>query len=311
MKTDKPIVSVCMITYNHEKYITQAIESIVSQKCNFPIELIIGEDCSTDDTRRICIEYQDKYPQIIRLLLPDSNLGVMGNFTETIMESKGKYIALCEGDDYWTDELKLQKQIDFLEANQIYVISYHNSMILKGDQFYGKVLTETGNLSPDDIFLGKIIPTQTVVFRNLKKELPESFKRVFNGDTYLFCWLANQTNKGAYFHSDIKDSVYRHHDGGVWSKTSLHQKYNRSLNTMTVLFEEFPVYRYSIKKRLIQMFEQYCGHNISVVGKIVYFFKIQVFMLRSLQLGFAFLLLKKKVKMLYLRKNDCKYRHRI
>jgi glycosyltransferase involved in cell wall biosynthesis len=109
-----------MITYNHEDYIAQAIEGVMMQQTTFPIELIIGEDCSTDNTHKICIEYQEKYPDKIRLLLPVSNLGMMKNFITTLNACKGKYIALCEGDDYWIDPLKLQKQVDFLEQNDDY-----------------------------------------------------------------------------------------------------------------------------------------------------------------------------------------------
>jgi len=119
MTEEKITVSVCMITYNHEPYIRQAIEGVLMQKCNFPIELIIGEDCSTDNTRHICNEYTAKYPEI-NLLPSEINLGVILNFFKTLQASTGKYIAICEGDDYWTDPYKLQKQVDFLEANTEY-----------------------------------------------------------------------------------------------------------------------------------------------------------------------------------------------
>jgi glycosyltransferase involved in cell wall biosynthesis len=120
MDNNPIIVSICMITYNHELYIRQAIEGVLMQQTNFPIELIIGEDCSTDHTREICIEYKEKYPEIIKLQLPDTNRGMHNNFIEVLKEAKGKYIAICEGDDYWTDTLKLQKQVDFLENHSDY-----------------------------------------------------------------------------------------------------------------------------------------------------------------------------------------------
>ena len=103
-----------MITYNHEKFIAEAIEGVVMQKTNFQFELVIGEDCSTDNTRAICIEYQKKYPDIIRLRLPETNQGMMLNWINNINSGRGKYIALCDGDDYWTDPYKLQKQVDFM-----------------------------------------------------------------------------------------------------------------------------------------------------------------------------------------------------
>ncbi len=110
------MVSVCMITYNHEKYIGQAIEGVLLQKCNFSVELIIGEDCSNDNTRKICEEYQRKN-NIIKLLPSEINLGIIPNFIRTLNSCSGKYIAICEGDDYWIDPLKLQKQLDYLERN--------------------------------------------------------------------------------------------------------------------------------------------------------------------------------------------------
>lgn len=114
------MVSVCMITYNHESFIVQAIDGVLMQKTNFSIELIIGEDCSTDCTRKVVVDYAEKYPEVIKLQLPNENKGMIRNFVETMQAATGKYIALCEGDDYWTDPLKLQKQVDFLEENEEY-----------------------------------------------------------------------------------------------------------------------------------------------------------------------------------------------
>ncbi len=93
-----------MITYNHDAYISQAIEGVLSQKTNFDFELVIGEDFSNDRTREICLEYKRKYPNIIRLLNRPTNVGMQRNFAETLLEGKGKYVALCEGNDYWTEQ---------------------------------------------------------------------------------------------------------------------------------------------------------------------------------------------------------------
>lgn len=109
-----------MITYNHEKYIVQSIDSVLMQRTNFDYEIVIGEDCSTDKTREIVLEYKAKYTGRIKLLLQEKNVGMMQNFIDTLRACNGKYIALLEGDDYWTDPLKLQKQMDFLEANPEY-----------------------------------------------------------------------------------------------------------------------------------------------------------------------------------------------
>ncbi|MDR2836306.1 MAG: glycosyltransferase [Bacteroidales bacterium] len=123
-----PLVSVVTIAYNVEKFIVECIESVLIQKTNFSIELVIGEDCSTDNTRKICLEYQDKYPNIIKVLLHKKNLGLTPNCIATHNACTGKYIALLDGDDYWTDDKKLQKQIDFLENNSDYSGCGHQSL---------------------------------------------------------------------------------------------------------------------------------------------------------------------------------------
>lgn len=121
------MVSVAMLVYNHEKYIEQAIESILMQKVNFKYEIIIGEDCSTDKSREIISKYRDMYPDIIKPIFRCKNIGPMKNCREVYLNCKGKYIALLEGDDYWCDENKLQMQVDFLEENSEYSCCVHPS----------------------------------------------------------------------------------------------------------------------------------------------------------------------------------------
>ena len=115
--SEKPLVSVFMITYNHEKFIAQAIEGVLMQKTNFPFELIIGEDCSTDRTREIVVDYAQRFPEIIKPILHEKNVGMKSNMNTCMQACSGKYTAICEGDDYWIDSLKLQKQVGFLEAH--------------------------------------------------------------------------------------------------------------------------------------------------------------------------------------------------
>lgn len=116
----EPFVSVAMITYNHEDYIAQSIEHIARQETSFPIELLIGEDCSTDRTREIIFECQRKYPDMIRVITSEKNVGMRKNGLRTYEAARGKYIAFCEGDDYWHRTDKLQIQVDFLENNPDY-----------------------------------------------------------------------------------------------------------------------------------------------------------------------------------------------
>lgn len=112
-----PVVSVKMITYNHRPYVANAIEGVLRQQSSYPFELVIGEDCSTDGTRDIVLHYQKEYPTHVRVITSDSNVGMVRNGFRTEWACRGKYIAWCEGDDYWHHPLKLQKQVDYLESH--------------------------------------------------------------------------------------------------------------------------------------------------------------------------------------------------
>lgn len=119
-----PLVSVLMLAYKVGPYIAEAIEGVLRQKTGFPFELVIGEDRSPDNTRLICEQFQDKHPGIVRVLPAEQNLGIAGNAARTLARCRGRYIAICDGDDVWQDAFKLQKQIDFLEQNPDYGLSY-------------------------------------------------------------------------------------------------------------------------------------------------------------------------------------------
>lgn len=137
-----------MITYNHEPYIAQAIEGVLMQKTDFPIELVIGEDCSTDGTRKIVLEYQRQHPEVSRVITSQHNVGMMLNSFRTQMACRGDYVAFCEGDDYWTDPHKLQKQVDFLERNPEFAICGH--LVTNVDA--------SGNLLDEQVYTGEDCP---------------------------------------------------------------------------------------------------------------------------------------------------------
>jgi len=164
-----PFVSVKTITYNHEKFIAQCIEGIMMQKTNFLFEYIIGEDCSTDGTLKIVQEYAAKYPDVIRIMTDEKNVGAVENDNRTDRACRGKYVAFCEGDDFWTDPYKLQKQIDFLEANEQYGMVHSSFSCLNGDKLVENVWKNKkipeGNVL-DDLISGNYIATATVCIRN-------------------------------------------------------------------------------------------------------------------------------------------------
>ncbi|MFC0904981.1 glycosyltransferase [Clostridium sp. MT-14] len=126
-------VSVAMITYNHEKYLRKALDSILMQKVDFKYEVIVGEDCSPDNSREILKEYKRKYPDIFRMIYRDKNIGATKNSYDVFTKCKGKYIAILEGDDFWTDEFKLKTQVKFLKNNEEYSGVYHKVTV--SDEF--------------------------------------------------------------------------------------------------------------------------------------------------------------------------------
>ena len=165
----KPFVSVKTITYNHEKFIAQCIEGIMMQKTNFSFEFIIGEDCSTDNTMKIIQEYADRYPDVIRVITSENNVGAAENDHRTDLECQGKYVAFCEGDDFWTDPHKLQKQVDFLEANPEYGMIHSSFSCLNGQKLIHDVWQEKDMLQGDlldHLITGNCIATATVCMRN-------------------------------------------------------------------------------------------------------------------------------------------------
>lgn len=220
------VVSVCMITYNHEDYISEAIEGVLMQQTNFPFELVIGEDCSTDRTRQICLEYQKKYPHIIRLLLPEKNLGMISNFMLTLKACKGEYIAMCEGDDYWTDAFKLKKQVEFLNENMDYSACCHNVTVnnqIERRKYLMWPWNEEISFSKYDLALGNKISTLSLVFRNYKDSfyfLTDVFSQYPDSpaaDYVLNLFLAQKGNI-KYFPQDW--GTYRVHGSGILSTTA-------------------------------------------------------------------------------------------
>lgn len=216
---DEVIVSIFMITYNHEKYIKEAIESILEQKTNFVYELVIGEDCSIDNTREILKEYQKEYPDKIKLILHDSNIGVIPNMLATFRACRGKYIAMCEGDDFWTDPLKLQTQVDFLENNLEYNMCFTSSE--NYNQTTGEVVEQFPDSFQDkdytlnDIFKSNMGNTCTVMYRNLNIEIPSVFNTFSLGDWPLHMLYAER-GKVKYIGKSM--ARYRIHPGGIWSQ---------------------------------------------------------------------------------------------
>jgi glycosyltransferase involved in cell wall biosynthesis len=224
--TGVPMVSVAMVTYNHEKYIAQAIESVLMQETTFPIELIIGEDCSTDGTRAIVKRYADARPDVIRVLFRERNLGAGENILEVVSLCRGKYINVIEGDDYWTDKSKLQQQFDFLENHPDCVLCFHDSNVEKLDSNNGLVSKTPFYSTPPksrlgfkDFVTGFYPHTAACLFLNDRTSLLPVLERKLK--CYALTLYYSVLAKGglAGYIPDIM-SVYRLHAGGAFSSAS-------------------------------------------------------------------------------------------
>ena len=162
------MVSIAVITYNHELFISKAINSILLQKCNFKFDIVIGDDCSQDKTSEILHFYKNKYPDIISLFINDVNKGLLMNYKNVTDKCQGKYIAVCSGDDYWNDDTKLQKQIDFLESHEDYGLVHSNVNIC----MQNKIISHKKRIVPDGFVFdqllqnGNFIYAVTACFRN-------------------------------------------------------------------------------------------------------------------------------------------------
>jgi len=224
----KPKVSVALITYNQERYIKESLNSIFTQKTDFDFEVVIGDDCSTDYTLQIISKEIEQYSNY-NLLVSKQNVGMQKNWIRTLQSCKGSYIAICEGDDYWIDENKLQLQYDFMEAHPEVSFCYTNVSILYKDELLSTEMIESKpNLPIFDIeyYINHgniVVPTLSIFYRKdaIPNPLPEWIYSTFNLDwTLVFFFL--QKGKGAFL--DKNTGVYRIHPKGINTATDFPKK---------------------------------------------------------------------------------------
>lgn len=210
------MVTIRCLAYNHEPYIRQCLEGFVMQKTNFKFEAIVHDDASTDGTAAIILEYAEKYPDIIKPIIETENqYSKRDGSLRRIMDAHmhGKYIAICEGDDYWTDPYKLQKQVDFLEANLEYSMCYTNILRYnqKKDFFDDWILSDENVITIDDLMLYNRVHTLTVLCRKdlllrYNQEISFLLPKSPMGDYPMWLWMALQ---GPIYHFQEKMGVYR------------------------------------------------------------------------------------------------------
>lgn len=209
-----------MITYNHEKFIEQSLDSVLMQQVDFEYEIVIGDDLSQDKTREILSSYQRKHPDKISLLMHESNLGPGGNIQRVINSCQGEYIALLEGDDFWTSPHKLKKQVDFMEANPDFALSWHPVIAYSEEkkQFERTISKISGDIyTLEDLLDRRIFPiTGAVVYRNVV-EFPTWLSTLRYCDYAIFLLIAHH---GLLKYFDELMGCYREHRQGVWGGES-------------------------------------------------------------------------------------------
>ncbi|WKN45147.1 glycosyltransferase family 2 protein [Tunicatimonas pelagia] len=250
-----PKVSVSIITYNHEKYIAQAIDSVLKQRVTFHYEIIIGDDCSSDGTRQILQAYQQKYPDVIQLVLhPHRYQGVPGrlNNITNLYACRGQYVALLDGDDYWISEDKLQQQVDFLDKNHNYALAFHDAVITSDENAFTDYnhsdefdfLKAKESFTHSDVAERWFMQTSSIMYRNkLLGEFPNWFWNIYSAD-YVIQLLISQHGKVRYFHN-LK-SVRRKNQASfsATQNQSLHGNLRR-IEEMILLRKEFKQVRSS------------------------------------------------------------------
>ena len=244
-------VSVMTTTYNHEKYIGQAIDSVLAQQTDFQWEQIVAEDCSTDDTRAIVQDYQQRFPEHIKPILRDRNIGRRQNFLEAFRTCQGEYIAILEGDDYWTSPHKLQRQVEFLDTHPDYAICFHavETRDEAGLQPPKVVRAPRPRYTLDDLLEQNVIPTCSVMFRNhLFDSFPAWYLQAPAGDWPLHVLNAEHGDIG---YIDEVMAVYRVHAGGVWSPKVSSDRRRQILLILELFYHNLdPSYRPKIEQSL-------------------------------------------------------------
>jgi glycosyltransferase involved in cell wall biosynthesis len=220
-----PLVSVSLLTYNHEAWIGQAIESVVSQRTSFPVELIIGEDCSGDGTRTIVQKFAERYPDRIRTVLPSSNLGGGGVplLLRTLNAARGTFIARLDGDDYWTSDEKLEAQVQYLRDHPACTACFHNVLRVTDDEGSDAQIYNVPGQPPflelDDLFERCVIAgCSPLIRREAILPLPDWYGELPFGDWPLYMLAAQ---RGSIGYMEELMGTYRVHSRGVWSGADL------------------------------------------------------------------------------------------
>lgn len=287
-------VTIICLTFNHANFIRQALDGFVMQKANFPFEVLIHDDASTDGTADIIREYEEKFPDIIKPICQKENqfsrIGLQLLTQYIFPRVQGEYVAMCEGDDYWTDPLKLQKQVDFLDAHPDFTICFHPVKVLWEDQPEREEIFPASSsqktFTAEDLIKGNFIQTNSVLYRWVfpeKESLDIWPDNILPGDWFLHLIHAKHGKIGML---DDVMAVYRRHPGGIWqgARTLKYgDKENHFYDAVDRLFD----YKYhdiveEVREVfLIQLFKaalHYDNYDMLVkVGRLSKIFPVQIF----------------------------------
>lgn len=276
---NNPKVSIVVVTYNHDKYIRQALESFLQQQTNFDFEIVVADDCSTDKTQEIIREFADAHPDIFKITLRKKNIGVVPNFMGAMRAATGKYLALCEGDDYWVDSKKLQTQADFLDRHSGYALCFHPVKVVfengKSDDFIFPEDSDSSKFTLEELLNRNFIQTNSVMYRKQNyNTVPDNILPL---DWYLHVYHARFGTIG--FINKVM-SVYRRHPAGLWSdshNSEFWEKYGIQRLSMFVeiakLFredkEKSSLIELSIHKRFTDLLEADINYDLELVNTAV------------------------------------------
>ncbi|MCM4158764.1 glycosyltransferase [Antarcticibacterium flavum] len=276
---EEPVVSVLVQTYQQKDFIKECLDSILMQETTFDFEILVGDDGSIDGTRDICLEYAKKHPERIRLFLhhrenqikvmgePTSNFNAFYNF----FSARGKYIAFCEGDDKWTDPLKLEQQVGFLEKDPNFVLAFH--AFKETDEFSAnnangldQVLHDVPSEKLKLLIFHPLL--STIFFRNIMSEVPAEIMRVINVDSFFLSLLGHYGD--AKFQAEIQPSIYRRHRGGAWTGRKKENKLYTKINT----YSHLSAYYKKQKNRKLNLFFRTARRNHRKMLFLHYLFQL-------------------------------------
>lgn len=237
MSEPAPLLSVLCLTYNHEAFVAETMESFLAQRTGFEIEVVVADDCSTDGTLRVVEDFRHRFGARLRVLRTDVNLGVTRNFRRALAACRGRFVALCEGDDHWRGHDKLQRQVDFLEAHPRYVLAFHDAVVIGRTPQAGRLQLPQGRFRRDasraELSATRPISTLTVCFRNVLGPLPAELDQAPALDLCLWS-LLGQHGEGRFM-PDIEPACYRVHEGGVFSSQGDRNRYVMTAQSLLVL----------------------------------------------------------------------------